>query len=144
MPIYMQIEGITGERPDGGIDLVSFHFGVTNTVTKNLPGQVSELAVGKKTDSTSPALIQKCCSGEHINTLTITVFPEPADPASGAGVDYLKSVLSDVAVSSVREAASTPDMPAAMESISFNFAKFRVDFYKATGEVSSASCAPGR
>jgi type VI secretion system secreted protein Hcp len=146
--MYLKMSDIKGESSDskhkGEIDVLSFHWGVTQQGTAGRGGgggagkaQVSDFSIVKKYDAASPVLFQKCCTGEHIKEALFT-----ARKAGGAQLEYLKIKLSDVLISSVRPGASAhgaDDVP--MEEVGMNFAKCEID-YQPQGPDGKAAGGP--
>ena len=130
-PIFMQIPGIDGEVTAVGhekqIELNSFSFGVSNTVSHSTGGAgagkaiVSDIAVIKFMDKSSPLLFSKTVNGAHIPQVDIYFVK-----TSGSGLQtYAHYVLKDVLLSSY-SVSSGGDRPS--ESLSLNFAQIQFEF----------------
>ena len=105
---FLNINGIKGESQDskhkGEIDVLGFKFGASQTGTFASgggggagKGQVDDLRVTKKIDSSSPLLFLNCLSGAHLKDATLTVRK-----AGGQQLEYLKIKLTDVLISNVK------------------------------------------
>ena len=83
----------------------------------------------------SPQLMLACASGKHISKAILYVRK-----AGNVPLEYYTITLTNLVVSSFSQAApgdsTGGDRP--MESISFNFAKIKVDYYEASGAVTTA------
>jgi type VI secretion system secreted protein Hcp len=132
---FIKIQGVDGESRDsshgGEIDVLSFHWGVTQTGTASTGGgggggkcNVQDFSFVHKVDKASPVLFQKCCQGEHIPEALVTVRR-----AGGTQLEYLKYKFTDLIVASVRPGGSShgvDDIP--LEEVSINFAKCELDY----------------
>ena len=135
---FLQIDGIQGEATSAGfentIDIYSYSWGMSNPTT-TVGGATGKVVINdfhftKRLDKASPVLMLHCATGEHIPQVSF-VFRK-------AGVDrnvvYYRVTFQDVLVSSFQIGGSSgEDRP--MESLSFNFAKVKVDYFQqdATG-----------
>ncbi len=138
---FIKLEGVDGESADeahaGEIDILSFHWGVTQTGTAAAGAgggggkcQVQDFSFVHKMDKASPVLFQKCCEGAHIPSALVTLRK-----AGGTQLEYLKYKFTQVLVSSVRPGGSaqgTDDIP--LEEVSMNFAKCEIDYTPQTAE----------
>jgi len=105
---FLNVCGIKGESQDykhkGEIDVLSFSFGASQTGTFATgggggagKGQVDDLRITKKLDSSSPLLFLNCIGGTHLKEATLTVRK-----AGGQQLEYLKVKLTDVLISNVK------------------------------------------
>ena len=105
---FLKLDGIKGESADakhkGEIDIESFSWGLTQTAVSATGGgggagkvHISDIAVTKKTDASSPLLMLNCANGAHIKEATFVVRK-----AGGEQLEYLKIKLTDVLVSSYK------------------------------------------
>jgi type VI secretion system secreted protein Hcp len=132
----MKLDGIEGSSSDKShpheIEVLSFSWGVSNAgsigsvggAAGNGTASFSEFKFVSNQDKSSSALFQKCVTGEHIKTATLSVRK-----AGGGNPDFYKVQMMDVLVSEISEAgseASQADVP--MEQISLNFAKVEIVF----------------
>ena len=131
--MFLKLDGISGESADdkhkGEIDIMSFSFGVSQSGTQASGGgggagkaSFQDLAVVKLADKSSPNLMLKCATGEHIKEATLTVRK-----AGGEQQEYYKIKLSDLLVSSFQNTGSDGDaIPT--ETLSLNYAKIEFEY----------------
>lgn len=131
--MFLKLEGISGESADskhkGEIDIESFSFGVHQTGTASSGGGMgagkasfNDLNIVKKADKSSPNLMLKCATGEHITSALLTVRK-----AGGQQQEYYKIKLTDVLVSSFQNTGSGHDaIP--VETLALNFAKLDFEY----------------
>lgn len=135
--MFLKLDGIKGESKDDKhkdeIDVESFTFGVSQTGTSSFGGgagagkaSFQDIAIIKRADKSSPILMQKCATGEHIAHALLTVRK-----AGGTQQEYYKIKLSDLIVSSFQNNGNeNHDVP--LESLSINFAKIEFEYYEQT------------
>src|SRR5438094_711398 len=102
---FLKIDGISGESTDdkhkGEIEVASFSWGVRQTTARATGGAgagkatFQDFQFTKVSDKASPALFQKCATGEHIKQAVLT-----ARKAGETQQEFLKVTLSDLLVSS--------------------------------------------
>lgn len=127
------IEGIKGEtavdkfKDKGGIDVLSFSWGVSNSGSFALQGgggsgraDFQDLSFMKMVDKASPLLAKACAEGTHIGAASLHVRK-----AGGEQVEYYTIELKDVLVSSYQPSASGQDVS---EAFSLNYAKIKFDY----------------
>ena len=132
---FLKIEGIDGESKDtthgGEIEVLSWSFGASQTGTYSTGGAGTGKVVfqdfhfTKTVDKSSPKLAQALATGEHIQSLNLTVRKAGGDRS----LEYLKIKLSDCIVASYSVHGGGPsegDIP--MENISFNFSKIEFEY----------------
>jgi type VI secretion system secreted protein Hcp len=151
MDMFLSLDGVTGEATrqnyGGWIELDSFSFGASNPVSIGTgstgagAGKVSlsSFNVMKRTDSSSPILFQKCCSGQHFSKATVAL-----NKAGGtASVKFLQYDFTEMYTESIQWSggAGGDDTPA--EAISFAFASINVTYtpQKVDGTAGSAVVA---
>jgi len=104
---FLKLDGIKGESLDqvhkGEIDVLSFHFGVSQRGTQHGGGgggagksSIQDFHITKKVDSASPLLFVNCATGTHLKEANFVVRK-----AGGSQLEYLKIKLSDVLISNV-------------------------------------------
>lgn len=111
---FLKIDGVEGESTDSKhkneIEVLSFHWGVTQAVTGTVSsagtfsGQradLSHLACVKQFDKASPKLAQACAAGDHFKSAVLTLCR-----AGGDKQPYMEYKLSDVLISSVQVGGS--------------------------------------
>jgi len=112
---FLKIDGISGESTDdkhkGEIEVASFSWGVRQTTARATGGAgagkatFQDFQFTKVSDKASPALFQKCATGEHIKQAVLT-----ARKAGETQQEFLKVTLSDLLVSSYQSGGTaTPD-----------------------------------
>ncbi len=138
---FLKLDGIAGETlikgEEGTIELDSFSWGISNATTIGSAtggagaGKVTfnSLKFTKRLDGTTPTLLLKCASGQHIKTGSLAVVAMSADHKV-AGETLLKLDLEDVTISALVEngAAGVPT-----DAMSLNFTHATVS-RKAGGE----------
>src|SRR5713101_4485846 len=125
--MFIKFDGIQGDKPQGEIEIDSFHWGVTQTATLAAGGgggaskpQFQDFHFVSQVSKASPKLFLRCADGEHIKEATLTCRKAGGDQQPLA---FLVVKMNDVLVSSFQQSGNG-DFPT--ESISLNFAK--VDF----------------
>jgi len=130
---FLKITDVKGESHDekhkGEIDILSFSFGAHQTGTSHAGGGMgagkasfTDFSFVHHLDQSSPVLMQKCASGEHLKEGLFTVRK-----AGGKQLEYLKVKLTDILISSVRPGGSSGgEMP--LEEVSINFSKIEMDY----------------
>ena len=129
---FLQIDGIQGESTDDAhtdwIELLSYSHGVSqpgggarSTAGAGAPGRCehSDFSVVKALDKASPKLALFCCSGKHIDKVTIELCR-----ATGDKQKYMEYAMENVVISSVRPGGSAQggdSLP--LEEVTFNYGK---------------------
>src|SRR5689334_10040913 len=123
--MFLKIDGIDGEsnavKHKGEIELLSFSWGISNTVSHTGGGggagkvQVSDFSIVKQMGASSPLLMEKCCQGEHIPSVTITLVNKETKE------EFYKIKLTDVLISSYQTGGAGGGGATPMDQISFNF-----------------------
>ena len=132
---FLKLDGIAGESKDqnhqGEIDVLIFSWGTTQTGAGAYGGgsgsgkvSVSDFSFVHRFDSASPLLFQNCCTGDHIDTATLTLRKAGGPSA----LEYLVYTFSDVLISSVQPGGSSAGDDVPLESVSLNFAKLSIDY----------------
>lgn len=126
---YLKIEGIPGEStaadyPDQ-IEVVSFSHGVQQEVsmTASSSGGATvgrsnhdDFSITKETDKATPVLLQRCCQGMHIPSVTLTLVRAGGEKR----LPFMVYTMTNVLISSVSYSASDT-MPT--ETVTFNYGK---------------------
>jgi len=131
--MFLKLEGIKGEAHDhkhkDEIDIYSWSWGLSNQGSMGTGGgggsgkvNVHDLSIQKKVDKSTAALFLHCASGKHIKEGLLTVRKAGDKP-----LEYLKVTLSDIIVSAVQHSGSQSG-DTVMESLSLNFAKYKVEY----------------
>lgn len=169
MPIYIKFDGIDGdvtaEEFENNIEVLSFSWGMTNEGGRAAGGgggagrvNVQDFNFTKHTDKSSPVLMLKCATGQHIKKAVLFVRKQSEsdglqtaaieDQSAVGGTDEpeapLKIRLYDVLVSGFvikGEQEADDDWPT--ESLSLNFSKveFIERYQKGDGSLADASSA---
>jgi type VI secretion system secreted protein Hcp len=127
----LEIEGIKGESSDkkhpGTIEIESFSWGCTNSGSHaggggGGAGKVSfqDVTFSTHTNKSSPELMQRCATGEHIKKAVLFVRKQGTDQ-----LDYYKVTLTDLLVSSYQSGGSH-GIP--MDTFSLNFTKILFEY----------------
>lgn len=131
--MFLKLDGIKGESKDSKhkdeIDVYSWSWGLTQTGSFGVGGgggsgkvNVHDITLTKKLDKSSNLLTVNCCSGKHIKEGTLTVRKAGENP-----LEYLKITFTDLLVSSM-QTSGTDGGDMVMETVSLNFAKFKVEY----------------
>lgn len=141
----LKIEGknIKGESKIAGhedeIDIYSWQWGMTQSGTFHTgkgggAGKVNvqDLTVTKYVDASTPDFMKHCCNGAHIPSAKLTIRKSGENP-----VDYVVIEMKKVMVTSVQPAGAPGD-ELVMESVTFNFAEFKI-VYTAQADDGSAA-----
>lgn len=153
---YMKITGpnVDGEATAKGmekfIEIYSFSWGASNPTTVG-PGttglsagraSVSSFNVMKKSETSSAKLFAACCAGQHYAKAEVTM--RKATGTDGGQKEFLKYTFEDVMVESIQWSGSSGGDDTPTESVSFAFAKVKIDYSKQdekTGAMTSVSNA---
>jgi type VI secretion system secreted protein Hcp len=125
--VFLDIDGIKGESTDhdhkGGIDVLSFSWGLTNDVSPTRAGNVSvhDISITHRMDKSSPGLMFSCASGKHITEATLTVRTAGKPP-----LEYMKIKMEDVLVSSYQAGGHSSGIPTGEFSLNFSKIDFAV------------------
>jgi type VI secretion system secreted protein Hcp len=136
--IFAKLGDIKGESFDDKhkdeIEVFSFSWGVTNTVSPVSSGAVAgkatfkEFSIVHSIDKASPSLMAACATGTHLKEATIT------QRKAGKGQqEFLVFKMNDVTVTSVAEVSGAPGS----ETVTLAFAKIDVEYkpQKADGSL---------
>jgi type VI secretion system secreted protein Hcp len=130
---YLFVDGVTGPSTSktGGIDILSFSFGASNSSTygvgssgqESTAGRVdfSNLTIMKVLDATSPILSQHCWSGDILKSAYV-IYDKPigADQA-----DYFRVYLGGPIIVSIQQSGSSENPT---ESVTFAFQQVEVAY----------------
>jgi type VI secretion system secreted protein Hcp len=131
--MFLKLTGIEGESTvdahQGEIEVLTWTMGMAQSGGAQVGRgrgagkvHVQDLALTKLVDRASCKLMLACCSGKRIAEGVLVIRKAGQTP-----LEYLKITMDDIIVSSVSLATSSQeDRPT--ESISLNFAKFRVEY----------------
>lgn len=143
---FLKIEAIEGESSDdkhsGEIQIESFSWGASNSSSAGAGAgtgsgkvSISSFNFTKRLDKSSPKLFLACATGQRITKATLVAVRSGAQRQ-----EYLTIVLSDVLVSSYKNAGSDE---APTDSFSLNFQKIEYEYrpQAANGGLGSPSKA---
>ena len=110
---FLKIDGIKGESQDAShkdeIDIISFSWGMAQQGTAAKGGgmgagkvAVHDISVTKQVDMASPKLFDACATGKHIASAQLT-----CRKAGGSAIEYWTIKLTDILISSIRQAPPT-------------------------------------
>jgi type VI secretion system secreted protein Hcp len=133
---FLKVEGVEGESTHEGhrneIDVLSWNWGVSNSGSFGSGGgggagkaTFSDISITKTLDKSSPILFKMCATGQHIEEVKLKGSKILTNKKISE--DYYTITLSDVVVSSYQQSGSSGDQ-IPTESISFNFAKIKVEY----------------
>ena len=131
--MFLKLTDIPGESLNAAhkdeIDISSYSFGMSNSTTLGGAGtgkvSFKDISLTKRVDKSTPALMLRCASGQHIPEAIITLSKSGADKP----VDFLRVTLTDVFVSSVASSGAGGD-DGPTESVTFNYAKIKFEYYQ--------------
>jgi type VI secretion system secreted protein Hcp len=141
--IFLKIAGVDGESKDKShpmeIDVLAWSWGASNsgsahTGTGAGAGKVNvqDISVTKWVDSSSPSLVNACCSGDHYDEANLVV----RKAGGSTPVEYLKIKLTEVFITSVSTGGSGGE-DRLTENVSLNFSKFQL-FYTPQDKTGAA------
>ena len=124
--MFLKIDGIDGDsnavKHKGEIEIMSFSWGLTQTGSHGSGGgggagkvQVNDFSIVKQLSLSSPALMEKCCTGEHIPSVTMTLVNKETRE------EFYKIKLTDVLISSYQTGGAGGGGAVPMDQVSFNF-----------------------
>ena len=132
--IFLKLDKIKGESVDdkhaGSIDVLQWSWAMTQSGTTHLgPGggagkvDVGDLTLTKYVDMATHELLKACASGEHIANGELIVRKAGAVP-----LEYFRIELTDILVSSYSTGGSGDGMDRIMETVTLNFAEYKVTY----------------
>jgi len=141
--MFIKIDGVDGESVDkkhkGEIEAFSFSWGLTNAGSHSGGGgggagkvTVQDLTFVAPVSSSSPVLMKKCCTGEHIPNVTLTFATRETKQ------EYLKIKLTDCIISSYQTGAGGGSVPT--DQVSFNFSSVDIQAANRQGQFEQVSC----
>jgi type VI secretion system secreted protein Hcp len=139
----LMIDGVKGESGDhkhaGEIEIDSFSWGCTNSGSHSGgsgggAGKVSfqDVHFTTKVNLSSPVLMLRCCTGEHIKKAVLTVRKQGKDQQ-----EYYKITLEDILVSSYQSGGHEGGDSRPTDQFSLNFTKIKFEYksQKADGSL---------
>lgn len=129
--VFLKLGDIKGESKDskhaGEIDVLSWSWGVSQTGSMAYGGgggagkaSFADLSFMHTVDSSSPVLMTKCATGEHIKEGTLV-----ARKAGKGQQEYLIIKMNDILITSVQPSGSN-EHP--VESVSLQYAKVNLEY----------------
>lgn len=132
---FLFLDGIPGESSSeahrGEIEVLSWSWGATNSGSTigaggGGAGKVvfQDFHFTKRIDKSSPQILLRCCTGQHIPKATLTVHRASSSAGGSLGPVLFQCDLTQVLVSSF-QSSDTPDAPDVppTDSFSLNFTK---------------------
>ena len=146
--MFLKIDGVDGEsssiKHKGEIEILSFSWGVTNTGSHSGGGgggagktEVKDFSIVKAMGPASPVLMEKCCTGQHIPDVTITLVNKEK------GDTFYVIKLSDCLISSYQTAGNGAGGAPPMDEVSFNFTRMELQSSGKNGGT-QVSCGFGK
>jgi type VI secretion system secreted protein Hcp len=143
LDMFLKVDGIRGESVDAQhkdeIDILAWSWGASQSGNTQSGGgggagtsHVQDISVTKYVDKSSPLLLGKICTGEHIREINLTVRKSGAIP-----LEFYRVKLSDCLVSSVSTGGSGGG-ERMTENVSINFAKFNLVYTSQRPDGTSA------
>src|SRR5262245_46970101 len=133
---FVKMDGIKGESTDDKhkeqIEVLSFSWGASQpaSAASGTGGRTAErvnvqdFSFVKVLDKSTPMLFLACCDGRHIKEVTVELCL-----ASGDKHPYMKYVMDDVIVSSIRPGGSAQGGEVKpLEEVTLNFGKVRLEY----------------
>ena len=128
---FLKLGDIKGESKDskhgGEIEVLSWSWGLSQTGSMSYGGgggagkaNFSDLNFMHNIDKSSPVLMLKCATGEHIKEATLV-----SRKAGKTQQEYLIIKLNDILITSVQTSGSSENPT---ESVSMNFSKIQLDY----------------
>lgn len=148
--IFLKIKGVDGESTDdkhkNEIEVMAFSHGVTqptsavaSTSGGGTTGRCShaDFSITKALDKASPLLVQKCCTGEAIDEVVMTINRASGEKG-GLKVPYMVYKLTNVVISNVSISGSGSGGEPT-ENVSFNYGKIEWEYTKQARAGGSAA-----
>ena len=142
--MFLKIQGIDGDSTDhkhkGEIEILSFSWGLSQQIASGGGGAtgktvVQDFSVMKLMNNSSPHLMERCCTGQHISDVQITLVNKETKQ------EYLKIKLNDVLISSYQTGGSGAGGAVPVDQVSFNFSNVEIQAADRKGNFSSqVSC----
>ena len=142
--MFLKIDGIDGEstahKHKGEIELLSFSWGISQPAAPTGGGgagkvNVQDFTFVKQVNSSSPQLMERCCTGQHIPNVQLTLATK-----GGKQQEYLVIKLTDVLVSSYQTGGGGAGGAVPMDQVSFSFRGIDIRAVDNNGQSSAISC----
>jgi type VI secretion system secreted protein Hcp len=126
--MFMKIATVTGESKDkthkGEIDVLAWSWGESNSGSFHMGGgggagkvNVQDLSFTKYVDSSTPALLDACATGDHFTDALLTVRKAGTTP-----LEYIKITMKKVLITAVSTGGSGGE-DRLTENVTLNFAE---------------------
>ncbi len=133
--IFLSLDDVKGESKksgfEGKIDLNSYGWAATQSATRQHgtgggSGQatVHDISITKYMDSATPVMFEKLLKGKHFDKATITV----RKVGGGKPLDYLVIDMEEIIISSYSTGTGIGGDDRITESMSLNFARFKMTY----------------
>lgn len=140
--MFLKIDGIDGEsnqsKHKGELEILSFSWGIQQSSSTGGAGSgkvaVQEFTVVKQMNNSSPHLMEKCCTGEHIPSVQLTLASKEKP------IEYMKIKLTDVLISSYQTGGAGAGGSVPMDQVSFSFRSVDIQAADNRGQFSQVSC----
>ena len=142
--MFLKIDGIDGDstshKHKGEIELLSFSWGISQTGSPTGGGggagkvNVQDFTVVKQMSNSSPHLMERACTGQHIPSVSLTLASKETRQ------EYLKNKLTDVLISSYQTGGGGTGGAVPMDQVSFSFRGIDVQAVDRKGQYEQVSC----
>lgn len=137
LDMFMRIDGVNGESKDANhkewTDIKSFTWGAEQPGSMNTGGgggagkvNFDDLTVIAAIDKAAPTVLKNCATGQHFNKVEISICK-----AGGAQIEYSRTTLEDVLITSVKFVGAKENEALLME-YSFQAAKVKNQYWEQT------------
>lgn len=143
--MFLKLKGIEGEAQDKKhakeIDILAWNWGMSQSGSMHMGGgggagkvNVQDISFTKRVDASSPHLLLRCASGEHIDEATLVIRKAGTEQQ-----EYLTITFKECIVSSISTGGSGGE-DFLSENISLNFAEYKFEYkpQKPDGTLGSA------
>lgn len=145
--IFLKIDDIKGESQDqthkDEIEVLSWGWGMSQTGSAHSgtgagSGKVTvkNITIQKRFDKSTPNLMKYCCSGQHFGVARLVVRKAGDKP-----LEYIKIELKDGLIADISIVNNAGDH-AVRESVTLNFASFKVEYVPQTAAGSGGGAIP--
>jgi type VI secretion system secreted protein Hcp len=142
--MFLKIDGIDGGSRDhkhkGEIELLSYSWGLSQSGGATGGGGgagkvvVQDFSIVKQLDAASPQLMEKCCQGEHIASVQVTLVNK------GTREEFYKIKLNDCIISSYQTGGADSGGAGPMDQVSFNFGSVDLQAADRKGGFTQVAC----
>lgn len=147
MDVFLELTDIDGESQDAihedKIDILAWSWGMVQSGTTHMGGgsgggkvSVQDISVTKYVDKSTPTIMQKCCTGEHIAEGSLIIRK-----AGGEALEYVVIDMEDIIITSVSTGGSGGE-DRLTENVSLNFGKFTYTYTEQEADGSAGAEVP--